>query len=170
MRISSGDKAMGGTLIIRPDSGNPPDVVLKALQILERKVGMEKNLRGFKVLPKHFRLIQGDGVNEDSIQKILTVMHLNGYSASNIAQSCFALGTQAKLHMTATLGDFALIKRGCKKSRHLCPGELLRLFYILGFANLRVIQAFMMRCTGVLLKDNTELLGSTGKYLYVFTI
>lgn len=74
----------GATVVIRPDSGNPPDVVLKCLQILERKVGMQKNTKGFKVLPKYFRLIQGDGVNEDSIREILTVMKQNGYSASNI--------------------------------------------------------------------------------------
>lgn len=81
-------KELGGTLVIRPDSGNPPEVVLKCLQILERKVGMEKNLRGYKVLPSYFRLIQGDGVNEDSIREILTVMLANGYSASNIAFGC----------------------------------------------------------------------------------
>lgn len=78
-------KDSGATLVIRPDSGNPPEVVLKCLQILERKVGMEKNLRGFKVLPKYFRLIQGDGVNEESINEILSTMKVNGYSASNIA-------------------------------------------------------------------------------------
>jgi|RhiMethySRZTD1v2_1073278.scaffolds.fasta_scaffold54241_2 nicotinamide phosphoribosyltransferase len=78
-------KASGATVVIRPDSGHPPDVVLKCLQILERKLGMEKNLRGFKVLPSYFRLIQGDGVNEDSIAEILAVMKAHGYSASNIA-------------------------------------------------------------------------------------
>jgi nicotinamide phosphoribosyltransferase len=81
-------KNSGGTLVIRPDSGNPPEVVLKCLQILERKVGMEKNLRGYKVLPDYFRLIQGDGVNEDSIAEILSVMKTHGYSASNIAFGC----------------------------------------------------------------------------------
>lgn len=75
----------GATLVIRPDSGDPAQVVLKTLQILERKVGMTKNLRGYKVLPKYFRVIQGDGVNEESIREILNVMLTNGYSASNIA-------------------------------------------------------------------------------------
>jgi nicotinamide phosphoribosyltransferase len=75
----------GATLVIRPDSGHPATVVLKLLQILERKLGMETNLRGYKVLPKSFRLIQGDGVDEDSIAEILGTMKLHGYSASNIA-------------------------------------------------------------------------------------
>lgn len=78
-------KASGVKLIIRPDSGNPPEVVLKALQILERKVGAPKNGAGYKQLPPWVGLIQGDGVNHDSISEILSVMKLNGYSASNIA-------------------------------------------------------------------------------------
>lgn len=76
----------GATVVIRPDSGNPPEVILKLLQILERKIGMVKNTRGYKLLPKHFRLIQGDGIDdENSINDILLVMEANGFSASNIA-------------------------------------------------------------------------------------
>jgi len=78
-------EASGATVVIRPDSGHPATVVLKLLQILERKLGMETNLRGYKVLPKNFRLIQGDGVDEDSIAEILSTMKAHGYSASNIA-------------------------------------------------------------------------------------
>lgn len=76
----------GCTLVIRPDSGNPPDVCLKAMQVLERKVGCHKNSKGFKVLPKSWRLIQGDGNdNEDAVAAVLTALVQNGYSASNIA-------------------------------------------------------------------------------------
>jgi nicotinamide phosphoribosyltransferase len=75
----------GATLVIRPDSGEPTEVVLKCLEILERKVGMQKNTKGYKVLPRYYRLIQGDGVNQDSIRDILLAMMNRGYSASNIA-------------------------------------------------------------------------------------
>jgi len=78
-------KASGGTLVIRPDSGIPVEVVMKCLRILEDQVGMTKNMKGYKVLPSYFRLIQGDGVNRDSIREILAEMLANGYSASNIA-------------------------------------------------------------------------------------
>jgi nicotinamide phosphoribosyltransferase len=79
-------KASGATVVIRPDSGDPSEVNLKLLQILERKVGMTKNLKGYKILPKYYRLIQGDGNdNEDSIRKVLNTLMSNGYSASNIA-------------------------------------------------------------------------------------
>jgi nicotinamide phosphoribosyltransferase len=74
------------TLVIRPDSGNPAEVNVKLLQIMERKIGTPKNMKGYKVLPKYFRLIQGDGnKNEDSIREVLHALLSNGYSASNIA-------------------------------------------------------------------------------------
>lgn len=78
-------KASGGKLVIRPDSGVPVDMVMKCLRILEDKVGMAKNLQGYKVLPPYFRLIQGDGVNRESIREILDAMLRAKYSASNIA-------------------------------------------------------------------------------------
>ena len=78
-------KNSGGCIVIRPDSGIPAEVVLKCLQVLERKFGMKKNLRGYKILPDYFRLIQGDGINIDSLAEILSVILANGYSASNIA-------------------------------------------------------------------------------------
>ena len=74
----------GGTLVIRPDSGNPVEVILKCLEILERKVGMSKNMKGYKILPKYFRVIQGDGVDPESIRAILMALHTNQYSASNL--------------------------------------------------------------------------------------
>ncbi len=75
----------GGKLVIRPDSGDPASVVLKCLQILERKVGMHRNTKGFKVLPSYFGLIQGDGIDDESLGAILHEVLSHGYSASNIA-------------------------------------------------------------------------------------
>jgi len=76
----------GATLVIRPDSGDPAEVNVKLLQILERKIGMKKNMKGYKILPPYFRLIQGDGnKDEDSIRTVLNALLSNGYSASNIA-------------------------------------------------------------------------------------
>jgi nicotinamide phosphoribosyltransferase len=75
----------GGKLVIRPDSGDPAPVVLKCLQILDRKAGMRRNTKGYKVLPAYFGLMQGDGVNDESIPEILHAIISRGYSASNIA-------------------------------------------------------------------------------------
>ncbi|MEM9159249.1 MAG: nicotinate phosphoribosyltransferase, partial [Verrucomicrobiota bacterium] len=75
----------GGTLIVRPDSGYLPEVVVKCLQIFERKIGMRTNAKGYKVLPDYFRLIQGDGIDRPMTEKILADMQAAGYSATNIA-------------------------------------------------------------------------------------
>jgi nicotinamide phosphoribosyltransferase len=74
----------GATVVIRPDSGDPSSVVLRTVQLLEEKFGSTVNSKGFKVL-NNVRVIQGDGINEDSIQEILNNLLDHAYSASNIA-------------------------------------------------------------------------------------
>jgi nicotinamide phosphoribosyltransferase len=79
-------EASGSTLVIRPDSGDPSEVNVRALKILERKVGCRVNAKGYKVLPRAFRLIQGDGNDdEDAIDRLLRAVTSHGFSASNIA-------------------------------------------------------------------------------------
>lgn len=74
----------GATVIIRPDSGEPVEVVSKVAQLLSEKFGFDVNSKGYKVL-KNVRIIQGDGVNQDSIRQILQRLKDEKISASNIA-------------------------------------------------------------------------------------
>jgi nicotinamide phosphoribosyltransferase len=74
----------GGLVVIRPDSGDPVEVVCKTLDILSDKFGTEDNSKGYKVLPPYIRVIQGDGVSPQSIDAILTAMEEKGYSADNV--------------------------------------------------------------------------------------
>ena len=74
-----------GTLVIRPDSGDPPTVVVKVLNILGEQFGAPKNDKGFKVLDPHVRVIQGDGIDFAMLGKILSAMQDAGWSADNIA-------------------------------------------------------------------------------------
>jgi nicotinamide phosphoribosyltransferase len=74
----------GATLVVRPDSGEPSEVVLRCLQILDKHFGHTVNSKGFRVL-NNVRVIQGDGIDHSSINSILAVMHLAGYSADNVA-------------------------------------------------------------------------------------
>ncbi len=74
----------GATVIIRPDSGNPVEIVGKVLQRLDARFGSTLNGKGYKVL-NHVRVIQGDGVNEDSISEILDSIERLGFSATNVA-------------------------------------------------------------------------------------
>jgi nicotinamide phosphoribosyltransferase len=73
-----------GTLVVRPDSGNPREVVLKVLDILGERFGYELNPKGYRVLNPHVRVIQGDGVNYWTIQDTLMAMNRAGWSADNI--------------------------------------------------------------------------------------
>jgi nicotinamide phosphoribosyltransferase len=77
-------KASGGTLVIRPDSGDPVTVNLRLVEILGAKFGYTVNSKGFKVLDPCVRLIQGDGVNELTIRSILGAFMAMGWSADNI--------------------------------------------------------------------------------------
>ena len=74
----------GATIVIRPDSGEPIEVVSKITHILADKFGTTTNSKGYKVL-KNVRVIQGDGVNEQSVHEILQRLKDEGFSASNIA-------------------------------------------------------------------------------------
>lgn len=74
----------GATLVIRPDSGDPASVVLKVVQLIDKKFGSTVNDKGFKVL-NTVRVIQGDGIVTESIEAILATLESAGYSADNVA-------------------------------------------------------------------------------------
>ena len=73
------------TLVIRPDSGNPETVPVEVIEILAEKFGFTVNSKGYKVLPSYVRVIQGDGINEHSLPKIIENLKKAGFSADNIA-------------------------------------------------------------------------------------
>jgi nicotinamide phosphoribosyltransferase len=75
----------GATIVIRPDSGDPRQVPVDVVAQLAVKFGTITNGKGFRVLPKCVRVIQGDGINEETIGVILLKLQELGYSAENIA-------------------------------------------------------------------------------------
>ena len=64
--------------------GKPTEVLERLLDILYRKFGGHVNEKGYKVLDKHVRIIQGDGINIRTIQEILHHIEKLGYSADNL--------------------------------------------------------------------------------------
>jgi nicotinamide phosphoribosyltransferase len=77
--------ASGATVVIRPDSGDPIEVIPKMMYILEKLYGAPKNDKGYKVL-NNVRVIWGDGINPQSMETILrTMVDFHGYSADNFA-------------------------------------------------------------------------------------
>lgn len=74
-----------GTLVVRPDSGNPIHTPIEVIERLGAKFGFETNSKGYRVLPSYVRVIQGDGMNINSIRDLLQGLETRGLSASNIA-------------------------------------------------------------------------------------
>jgi len=73
----------GATLVIRPDSGDPLTIVLASLRKLDGYFGSTVNSKGRRVL-NHVRVLQGDGVNPDTIATILDAADEAGYAADNL--------------------------------------------------------------------------------------
>ena len=94
----------GATLVIRPDSGDPESVVRNVLNILDNKFGSKVNSKGFKVL-NYVRVIQGDGVNINSIGQILRGVEEDGFSVENIA---FGMGGALLQHHNRDTQKFAM--------------------------------------------------------------
>lgn len=89
-------RSASAPLVVRPDSGNPLDTVLKVraqdftqtdflkqvgsltllfcqvLEILGKKFIPVENSKGYKVLPPYIRVIQGDGVDINTLQEVNT--------------------------------------------------------------------------------------------------
>ncbi len=74
-----------GTLVVRPDSGNPPEVVVRVLEILDRAFGSTANDKGYRVLNPKIRVIQGDGIDPAMLGIVLEAMKDAGWSAENVA-------------------------------------------------------------------------------------
>jgi nicotinamide phosphoribosyltransferase len=73
------------TLVVRPDSGDPVDQVLKALKAGE-KAGfpVTENTKGYKVF-QHFAVLQGDGINIITVRQILDKVLEEKFAACNVA-------------------------------------------------------------------------------------
>jgi nicotinamide phosphoribosyltransferase len=77
--------ASGATVVIRPDSGDPIEVLPKMLAILAKTFGTTTNAKGYRVL-NYVRIIWGDGIDALALKSILrTVVDVCGFSADNFA-------------------------------------------------------------------------------------
>jgi len=74
-----------GCAVVSGNSGEPTEIVPQILGHLAKGFGHTVNEKGFKVLPDQVRVIQGDGIDYDSIHDILGVVLDAGFSADNIA-------------------------------------------------------------------------------------
>jgi nicotinamide phosphoribosyltransferase len=71
-------------MVLRPDSGDPVEAVIKGLVAGEKAFGSRTNAKGFKVL-NNCSVIQGDGIDPKIICAILDKVLEAGYSAACVA-------------------------------------------------------------------------------------
>jgi nicotinamide phosphoribosyltransferase len=81
--------ARDGVLVVRPDSITPihptPEAeTLWIVQTIANKMGYTTNSKGFMVLNPKIRVLWGDGIDKDGIEKILTTLEKAGFSAENM--------------------------------------------------------------------------------------
>ena len=96
--------ASGATVVVRPDSGDPVAVVHQCLELLDEAFGHTVNSKGYKVL-NYVRVIQGDGINPNSIRAILERITSAGYATDNVA---FGMGGALLQQLNRDTQKFAL--------------------------------------------------------------
>lgn len=89
-----------GKLVIRPDSGDPVDILTGlnhefgkgvtsedkgVIELLWEVFGGTVNEAGYKVLDSHISTIYGDGITADRLNRIMDRMEKKGFASSNVA-------------------------------------------------------------------------------------
>ena len=107
--------ARDGKVVIRPDSGFPPDIICGrdgspgsleeykgVLRLLDEEFGHTINSKGYKELNPKIGLIYGDGMYLDRYKETLIRMKTMGYAANNLVIGCGGIlrqGTRDTLGM-----------------------------------------------------------------------
>ena len=94
-----------GTLVIRPDSGDPASTVLEVMRILGERFGSSTNAKGYRLLPPQVRVIQGDAIDYDEAGRVLAALEQHGWSADNIT---FGMGGALLQKLHRDTQQFAL--------------------------------------------------------------
>lgn len=117
----------GNQLVIRPDSGHVINTLKEIFNILFDKFGYTINDKGYKVLPPQVRVIQGDGVNLESIKEIYDMLKAEKISPENLALGMGGKLLQADINRDtnnfATKACFAILN-GEEKNVVKSPTEM----------------------------------------------
>lgn len=101
----------GATVVIRPDSGDPLQVLPILVDMVASSYGYTTNDKGYKVL-NNIRFIWGDGINELTIGSILRLMvDMFGWSADN-----FAFGMGGALLQKVDRDTYGWAQKACQVS------------------------------------------------------
>jgi nicotinamide phosphoribosyltransferase len=111
----------GSRVVIRPDSGDPVQMVVWTLTELEKHYPIERNERGYKVLPACIGIIYGDGINLESINLITEAMIRNGWAIDG-RNVIFGMGGGLLQQVNRDTHKFAI------KCSAACRGEWIDVF------------------------------------------
>ena len=70
-------------VVVRPDSGNPFDIIPKLLNVMDYHFGHVVNQKGYKTL-NNVSLIQGDGIDSDTMGGLCAMLQNQGYAAETL--------------------------------------------------------------------------------------
>ena len=76
--------ARGGKVVARPDSGNPIEMPIECINMLMDAFGYTVNEKGYKQLPAYIGVLQGDGINQESLRTILNRLDEEKLALGNI--------------------------------------------------------------------------------------
>jgi len=95
----------GGRLVVRPDSGDLIATPLAVFEILAEAFGCTENREGFRVLPNHIRILQGDGLNLKTLTELCTAIGIEGISLDNFV---FGMGGGLLQNVTRDTYGYAM--------------------------------------------------------------
>lgn len=76
--------ARDGKLVIRPDSGDPVQVILESVERLWTIFGGTLNSKGYRQLNSHIGLIYGDSITLERCKKICAGLKERGFASTNV--------------------------------------------------------------------------------------
>lgn len=118
--------ARDGKIVIRPDSGNPRDIICGSpvlnhqsqfpewkgvIELLWEIFGGTVNSKGYKVLDSHIGCIYGDGISLEVAHSILDSLKNKGFASSNIV---FGIGSYTYQYATRDTLGWAMKSTYCE--------------------------------------------------------
>lgn len=76
-------EAIGAKLVVRPDSGDLIETPIKVFELLEAQFGSSKNSKGYRKLPPYLGVLQGDGLNKDTLKALCGSIVSRGIALDN---------------------------------------------------------------------------------------
>lgn len=105
----------GGKLVVRPDSGDPTTVPVEIVKMLMGKFGVTYNGKAFAQLPPYLGVLQGDGINQHSIEQILQNLENENIATDSVV---FGMGGALLQQVNRDTLKFAMKASAAKVDGH----------------------------------------------------